>query len=69
MLKLLLIIVISLYVLSRIGRFLFGIGLSSSQNRSYTKTSGGNVNVNGDASKKKDKNIKGGEYIDFEEVK
>ncbi len=69
MLKLLLIIAISIYLLSKISRFLFGIGLSPSQNRSYTKPTDGNVNVNSSTSKKKDEKVKGGEYIDFEEVK
>jgi len=68
MFKFLLIIVISVYVLSKLGRFFFGLGMS--QNRSYDRTSGGNVNVNNTASKNKNKStIKGGDYIDYEEVK
>ncbi len=70
MLKFLLIIAISTYVLSKFGRFFFGMGMSSSQNRSYQKPSDGNVNVNATSSKNKNKtHIKGGEYIDYEEVK
>lgn len=70
MLKFLLIIVITAYVLSKIGRFIFGIGMSSSQNRPYYKPPGGNVNVNDTTAQPKNKStIKGGEYIDFEEVK
>ncbi|GAB1446082.1 MAG: hypothetical protein KF860_02430 [Cyclobacteriaceae bacterium] len=70
MLKFLLIIAISIYVLSKIGRFFFRMGMSSSQNRSYQKPSDGNVNVNSSSSKGKNKtDIKGGEYIDYEEVK
>lgn len=68
MLKLLLIIVITLYILSKIGKFLFGVGMYQ-QSRNYTKPPGGNVNVNNASPKKNESNIKGGEYIDFEEVK
>ena len=68
MLKLLLIIAITVYVLSKLGRFLFGMGTYSSQNQTYRRD--GNVNVNKEEAKSKNKTtIKGGEYIDFEEVK
>lgn len=68
MLKFLLIIAISIYVLSKIGRFFFGLGMS--QNRSYQRPADGNVNVNSTASKNKGKaTVKGGEYIDYEEIK
>lgn len=70
MLKFLLIIAISIYVLSKFGRFIFGMGISSSQNKYYQKPPGGNVNVGGPSPKSKNKtDIKGGEYIDYEEVK
>lgn len=66
MLKFLLIIAISIYVLSKVGRFFFGMGMTA-QNRSYQKNSS---NVNDANSKNKNKStIKGGEYIDYEEVK
>jgi len=68
MFKFLLIIVISIYVLSKLGRFFFGLGMS--QNRSYNRPSDGNANVNNAASKNKNKStIKGGDYIDYEEIK
>jgi len=70
MLKLLLIIVISIYVLSKIGRFLFGVGLYSAQRKQSYRPPEGNVNVNGTSPNSKNKSsIKGGEYVDFEEVK
>ncbi len=70
MLKLLLILVIAAYVLSKVGRFIFGFGMRSSQNRQFYKPKGGNVNVNDISPQSKNKStIKGGEYIDFEEVK
>ncbi|MEQ8425854.1 MAG: hypothetical protein RIA63_14145 [Cyclobacteriaceae bacterium] len=70
MLKLLLIIAITIYVLSKVGRLLFGMGAYSSQNRTYRRPPDGNVNVKKeDANNKNKTTIKGGEYIDFEEVK
>lgn len=70
MLKLLLIIAISVYVLSKFSRLFFGMGTSSSQRRYYQRPPDGHVNVNNNSSKNKQKSdIKGGEYIDYEEVK
>ncbi|HNP94868.1 MAG TPA: hypothetical protein PKJ63_04545 [Cyclobacteriaceae bacterium] len=68
MLKLLLIIAITVYVLSKVGRFFFRMGMTSSQNRQSYKPRGGNVNVDDRPSKQKT-HVKGGEYIDYEEVK
>lgn len=46
------------------------MGMSSSHHRPYHKPADGNVHVSGNAQKGKDKTgIKGGEYIDYEEVK
>ncbi|HEY5692761.1 MAG TPA: hypothetical protein VIS49_14995 [Cyclobacteriaceae bacterium] len=56
-----------MYLLSRIGRFFFGMG-ASSQNRNFNRPSDGNVNDPNPKNKSKS-NIKGGEYIDYEEVK
>jgi hypothetical protein len=67
MLKLLLIIVITIYLLSRIGRFFFGMG-ASSQNRNFNRPPDGNVN-NPNPKNTSKSTIKGGEYIDYEEVK
>jgi hypothetical protein len=71
MLKFLLILALSLYVLSKIGGFFFRAGASSQQNRyQQRKPSDGNINV--DSSPRKDRkggNIKGGDYVDYEEVK
>ncbi|MEQ8362368.1 MAG: DUF4834 domain-containing protein [Cyclobacteriaceae bacterium] len=70
MLKLLLIIAIAVYVLSKFGRFFFGMGMSSSQRRSHQRPPDGNVNVSGTSPKSKNNSdIKGGEYVDYEEVK
>ncbi|MCB0486993.1 MAG: DUF4834 domain-containing protein [Cyclobacteriaceae bacterium] len=68
MLKLLLIIAITVYVLSKVGRFFFRMGMSSSQNRQTYRPRDGNVNVDEKPDKQKS-HVKGGEYIDYEEVK
>lgn len=70
MLKLLLIIVITAYVLSKIGRLLFGVRMYSSQNqRHQSRPPGSNVDVDANPPRKNKSSIKGGEYIDYEEVK
>ena len=66
MLKFLLIIVIAVYLLSKLGRLFFGMGMSSSQNRTNGRPSNKNSNS---VNSKKESKIKGGEYIDFEEIK
>jgi hypothetical protein len=44
--------------------------MGMSQNRSYQRPADGNVNVNNNTAKSKNKStVKGGEYIDYEEVK
>jgi hypothetical protein len=69
MLKLLLIVALGLYILSKIGGFFFRIG-AASQNRNTQYRKPGNINVD-DVNQKKEKRgkIKGGDYVDYEEVK
>jgi len=64
MLKILLIIGITAYVLYKVGSFLFKIGAASEQLRNNQSAS---MNGNGQKGKKKPKIH--GEYIDYEEVK
>jgi len=68
MLKLLVILALAAYILSKIGGFFFRVG-AASQHRNHPPRKEGNVHV--DPNQKKDKrgNIKGGDYVDFEEVK
>jgi hypothetical protein len=68
MLKLLIILALSAYVLSKIGGFLFRVG-AASQNRNDQQRKEGNVHVDPNPKKDKRGNIKGGDYVDFEEVK
>lgn len=66
--KLLLIIGITVYVLYKVGSFLFKIGAAAQQFRD--NQSPGNIHGNGPGEKNKKKpKINAGEYIDYEEVK
>ena len=67
MLKILLILGITAYVLYKVGSFLFKIGAASQQFRD--NQSPGNIHGNGPAAKGKKKPKVTGEYIDYEEVK
>jgi len=68
MLKLLIILALSIYVISKVSGFFFRVG-AASQNRNQQRKPDGSIHV--DSSQKKDKrgNIKGGDYVDYEEVK
>ena len=69
MLRLLLIVALIIYVLSKVSSFLFRAG-APSQNRNFQQRKGdGNVNVNSTPKKEKRGDIKGGDYVDYEEVK
>ena len=67
MLKLLLILGITVYILYKVGSFLFRIGAASQQFRNNQAS--GNINGNGADRKSKKKPNISGEYIDYEEVK
>lgn len=65
MIKILLILGITAYVLYKVGSFLFKVGAASQQFRDNQGP--GNIHGNGGKGKKKPKVT--GEYIDYEEVK
>ena len=69
MLRLLIILSPSLYVLSKIGGFFFRIGAASQNRNPQSRKPEGSINV--DSNQKKDKRgtIKGGDYVDYEDVK
>lgn len=68
MLKFLLILGIIAYLLFKIGGFFFKAGAASQQFQQQNRRPQGSVND--DSSKaKKDGHIKGGEYVDYEEIK
>jgi hypothetical protein len=68
MLKFLLILGIIAYLLFKIGGFFFKAGAASQQFQQQNRRPQGSVN-NDSAKAKKDGHIKGGEYVDYEEVK
>lgn len=69
MLKFLLILFLVVWILSKLGGFFFRAG-AASQNRQYQRKPEGTMNTDGPPPKqKRSGNIKGGEYIDYEEVK
>ena len=67
MLKLLLILGITVYVLYKVGSFLFRIGAASQQFRNNQAS--GNIHGNNAEPKSKKKPNVSGEYIDYEEIK
>lgn len=70
MFKFLLIVGIILYVIYKIGTLFFRAGAASQQNRTFYRPPNGNVNADpNQRNEKKGSNFKGGEYIDYEEVK
>jgi len=58
-----------MYILSKIGGFFFRVGAASQNRNVPPRRPEGSVHV--DANQKKDKRgtIKGGDYVDYEEVK
>ena len=65
MLKILLIITLVVYILSKLG--LFRVFVQSNQRDQY-RSNDGDVNIDNNPNKKKS-DFKGGEYVDYEEVK
>ncbi len=69
MLRLLIILALSLYVLSKIGGFFFRIGAASQNRNPQPRRPEGNIHGDQEQKKNKRGNIKGGDYVDYEEVK
>jgi hypothetical protein len=70
MLKFLVILVLSVYILSKVGTFFFKMGAGSQQPRAQQRRPEGKINVDPNSRKeRKGTDIKGGEYVDYEEVK
>jgi len=66
--KLLVIVALVLYILSKIGGFFFRMG-AASQNRNTQSRKPGSINVDVNQKKEKRGTIKGGDYVDYEEIK
>lgn len=72
MLKFLIILFLVTYVLIKVGGFFFRAGAASQQGRFQQQRRPVDGNVNVDSAPKKPKktgNVKGGDYIDYEEVR
>ena len=69
MIRLLLILALAVYILSKIGGFFFRIGAASQNRNPQPRRPEGSVHVNPDQKKDKRGTIKGGDYVDYEEVK
>jgi hypothetical protein len=68
--KLIIILALVAYILSKVGGLFFRAGAASQQNRNFQqRKSEGNINVDSVPKKDKRGNIKGGDYVDYEEVK
>ena len=68
MLKSLIILALAIYILSKIGGFFFRVG-AASQQKNYQQRKEGNNQAGPNQQKDKQGKIKGGDYVDFEEVK
>jgi hypothetical protein len=68
MLRLLIIMALAIYILSKIGGFFFRVG-AASQNRNSQQRRPDGTSVNSTPKKEKRGGIKGGDYVDYEEVK
>ncbi len=69
MLKFLLILFLIVWILSKLGGFFFRAGVSSQQRQYQSRKPEGTMNSDDPPPKQKRGNIKGGEYVDYEEVK
>jgi hypothetical protein len=71
MLKFLIILALTVYVISKIGSFFFRAGASSSQSRYQQRRPADGKTYTDSPPRKERKNatIKGGDYVDYEEVK
>jgi hypothetical protein len=70
MIKFLVIVALGTYIISKIGGFFFRVGAASQQRQYQQRRPEGSVHVNGQPKKeKRPGNIKGGDYVDYEEVK
>lgn len=67
MLKFLLIVGIVLYLVYKIGSFFFRAGAASQQFRNPQRP--GNFNAEANSKAKKSSSFKGGDYVDYEEIK
>ena len=70
MLKFLIILGLVAYILYKFGSFFYNVGASSQQRQQRPpRPADGNINIDPNSKTKKGGKYKGGEYVDYEEVK
>ena len=70
MIRLLIILALVIYIVSKLGGFFFRAGAASQRGRNFQqRRPEGSVHVDRSAKKEKRGDIKGGDYVDYEEVK
>jgi hypothetical protein len=72
MLKFIIFLALAIYIITKIGSFFFRAGMSSQQTRYQQQQRKPNTKPAGDANSRTDPRpgtIKGGDYVDYEEVK
>jgi hypothetical protein len=70
MIRFLLILALIVYILSKLGGFFFRVGATSQRNKNFQQRKPeGSIHVDSVPSKEKKGTIKGGDYVDYEEVK
>jgi hypothetical protein len=70
MFKFIIILVLLIYLLNKVSVFLFGLrGRSPQSPPNFRRPSDGSINMDSMPKKEKKSGLKGGEYVDYEEVK
>jgi hypothetical protein len=70
MIRFLVILALIVYVLSKLSGFFFRVGATSQRNKGFQpRNPDGSIHVNSIPKKEKKGVIKGGDYVDYEEVK
>ncbi|MBS1951972.1 MAG: hypothetical protein OJF59_001089 [Cytophagales bacterium] len=70
MFRLIIILILIAYILSKISNIIFRISSPSQQNRNFQqRRPDGKIRVDSAPKKEKHGNIKGGDYVDYEEIK
>jgi len=69
MFKLIIILVLVIYLLNKVSSIFFRMAGRPQQTPPFRRSADGDIHVDGMAKKAKKSNLKGGEYVDYEEVK
>lgn len=69
MLKFLIILGLVAYILYKFASFFYNVGASQQRQQRPSRPADGNVNIDSNPGSKKSGKYKGGEYVDYEEIK